>query len=86
MRQTRLFLGEFMATIKQVQRQRLQQLLDCEQAILQGAQSYKIGNREITRANLKTVQDEISALIDGGITLEDEPLVNGRYKRAVFID
>jgi hypothetical protein len=38
---------------------RLQQYLDCETAILSGAQSYAIGSRNLTRANLR----EIAAMI-----------------------
>ena len=73
-------------TIKQIQRQRLQMYLDCESAILNGAQSYTIGSRTYTRADLSTIQDIISDLIDSGVTLEDEPIKNGRYRRVVFID
>lgn len=72
-------------TVKQFQRQRLQNYLACEEAILNGAQSYTIGSRTYTRADLEDIQSAIESLIDSGVTLEDEP-VRGRHKRVVFID
>lgn len=57
-----------------MKKERLQQYYDCEEKILRG-QSYSIGSRSLTRANLKEVQDmiaklesEISALEAYGIT------------------
>lgn len=71
-------------TIRQIQRERLQKYLDAEDAILAG-QSYKIGSRELTRADLSEVRQVISDLIDSGVTLEDEPIA-GRSRRVTFID
>ena len=74
-----------MATIKQIQRERLRSYLDAEQAILSG-QEYTIGNRTLKRADLSEIRAEINSLIDSGVTLDDEILVNGRVKRVVFIE
>ncbi|MFY0545464.1 DUF6148 family protein [Brevibacillus sp. H7] len=43
-------------------RTRLQQYIDCEAAILSGAQEYTIGSRRLTRANLKEITDMIRYL------------------------
>jgi len=43
-------------------RTRLQQYIDCEAAILSGAQEYSIGSRRLTRANLKEIADMIRYL------------------------
>lgn len=60
---------------------RLELYLDCERKILAG-QSYRIGDRELHRADLSTVQqmiDDLSAQIKA---LE---LKNGRRRQVVFI-
>lgn len=72
-------------TIREIQRERLQKYISAEDAILNGAQSYKIGNRELTRADLSEIRKVISDLIASGVTLEDEPIA-GRSKRVVFIE
>lgn len=72
-------------TIKQIQRERLQKYLAAEEAILNGAQSYQIGNRTLTRGDLEEIRKVISDLIDSGVTLEDEPIA-GRSRRVVFIE
>ena len=41
---------------------RLQQYSSCETAILDGAQSYGVGSRSLTRANLKEIADMIRYL------------------------
>lgn len=41
---------------------RLQQYTSCEMAILDGAQSYGIGSRNLTRANLKDISEMIQYL------------------------
>lgn len=41
---------------------RLQQYLDCEAAVLTGAQSYAIGSRNLTRANLREISGMIKYL------------------------
>lgn len=73
-------------TIKEMQRERLKLYLEAEKKILLN-QSYTIGNRTYTRADLEDVRKVIDDLIDSGVTLEDEPnYVNGRTRRVVFID
>lgn len=72
-------------TIKEVQRQRLAKYIEAEEAILAG-QSYEIGSRKLTRANLKEVQEMIETLINAGVTPEDEPYKDRRTKRVVFIE
>lgn len=50
---------------------RLQLYYDAEEAILGGAQSYSIGSRQITRATLNTVREEINALENKKAELEN---------------
>ena len=75
--------GEFVKAMKKdVLMNRLQLYLDCEAKILSGAQSYTIGQRTLTRADLKEVRaiiDDLAAQIDA---LE---LKGGRQKRVVFM-
>jgi len=71
--------------MRDVQRERLKQYLECEKKILIN-QSYSIGGRIYTRADLNTVRKVIQDLIDSGVTLEDEKTVNGRTRRVVFIE
>ena len=59
---------------------RLALYLDCEAKILAG-QSYKIGDRELTRADLATVQQMIDDL---SAQLKSLELKNGRRKQVVF--
>lgn len=49
---------------------RLKQYLEAEKAILIAGQSYKIGNRTLTRANLSEIQQAISSLIASGATVD----------------
>ena len=70
-------------TIKEMQRERLRRLLEAEEKILLN-QSYKVGNHEFTRADLDKVRAGIEDLLEEGVTLEDEPLKNGRIKHIVF--
>ena len=51
----------FILDIKNIKLQRLQLYLDAEHKILQG-QSYSIGDRQLTRADLKYVQSMINQL------------------------
>ena len=67
---------------KETLQERLQLYLDCEKKLVGGAVSYRIGDRELRRADLATVQqmiDDLSAQIKA---LE---LKNGRRRRVVFI-
>jgi hypothetical protein len=50
------------AEILTQKKQRLQLYLAAEAAILSGAQSYSIGHRQITRADLRSVQAEVEKL------------------------
>jgi hypothetical protein len=43
-------------------KQRLEMYYQAEEAILGGAQSYQIGSRQLTRASLPYLQDEIAKL------------------------
>ena len=56
-----------------IQNARLKMYLEAEQAVLTG-QSYTIGNRTLTRANLATIRNAIDDLIAAGATLDGEPL------------
>lgn len=55
--------------------ERLQMYYDAEQAILVGGQSYRIGNRTLTRADLAEVRAEIKRLENMDVT------IGGRTKR-----
>lgn len=64
---------------------RLKQYKQAEKAILEGGQSYRIGNRTLTRANLAEVQDMITKLYAQGARDEDMPAaMPKRAKRIVF--
>lgn len=69
-----------------LQNRRLKQYLEAEEAILSG-QSYTIGNRTLTRANLATVEKVIKELIEAGAVLDDEEgSQRTSTKRVVFLD
>ena len=51
--------------------ERLKQYLSAEQSILVAGQSYRIGNRTLTRADLFEIRQEIKALIAAGATTDD---------------
>ncbi len=69
-----------------VQNERLKMYLEAERAVLTG-QSYTIGNRTLTRANLATIRAAIDSLIAGGAVIEDGQTVGrGMSKRVVFVD
>ena len=60
--------------------------LEAEKAILSG-QSYTIGNRTLTRADLAAVQKEIDKLFDAGVTLgDDDVTAAASSKRVVLLD
>lgn len=63
--------------------ERLKQYLEAEQAILSGGQSYKIGNRTLTRADLSEIRDAINHLLAAGATLDGSQ--NGPRKRALQV-
>lgn len=67
--------------------ERLKQYLIAEQEVLRAGQSYRIGNRTLTRADLAEIRDEISSLIAAGATTEDNATtVNKRAKRVIMRD
>lgn len=51
--------------------ERLRQYVAAEKAVLLGGQSYTIGNRRLTRADLAEIRAEIKSLVNAGATLED---------------
>ena len=44
----------------------LEQVNSAISAVLAGGQSYKIGSRSLTRAQLKAIRDDLEAQIDSG--------------------
>lgn len=62
--------------------ERLRQYMAAEQAILKGGQSYRIGNRTLTRGDLAEIRKQIDSLIASGATTEDE-LTRPAARRAV---
>ncbi len=68
--------------------ERLKQYLEAEKAILVTGQSYRIGNRTLTRADLGLIQAEIRRLRAAGATEEDEPADTGHFRarRVLFRD
>ena len=68
--------------------ERLKEYRAAEQAILVSGQSYRIGNRTLTRADLGLIQAEIRRLLSAGATEEDEPTNTGylRARRVLFRD
>ena len=75
-----------MNTIQKMRNERLRQYWQAEQKVLSG-QSYTIGNRALTRANLAEIRAAIDDLLAAGATLDDgEEVKMRRSKRVVFID
>lgn len=75
-----------MDAIQKMRNERLRQYWEAEQKVL-GGQSYTIGNRTLTRANLAEIRAAIDDLISAGATLEDtSPSRVRRSKRVVFVD
>lgn len=72
--------------MSKLQNERLKKYIEAEEAILSG-QSYTIGNRTLTRANLATVERVIQELIAAGATADDgESESGGSTKRIVLLD
>ena len=63
---------------------RLEMYYEAERKILAGAQSYAIGNRQLTRANLAEIRRTISALEDELENLAGKS--RGVSRRVVFMD
>lgn len=71
---------------QQMLNDRLKLYVEAEKRVLSG-QSYTIGNRQLTRANLATIRNAIDDLLEAGATLEDTDATPRRMsKRAVFFD
>lgn len=70
----------------ETQNDRLKQYLAAEQAILEGGQSYKIGNRMLTRADLAETRKEINSLIAAGASVDGASGRTCRSKRVVMRD
>lgn len=68
-----------------IQNKRLAMYLEAEKAVLMG-QSYTIGNRQLTRANLSEIRAAIDDLIAGGAVIGGETNVRHMAKRVVFMD
>lgn len=72
--------------MSKLQNKRLKKYIEAEEAILSG-QSYTIGNRTLTRANLATVEKVIQDLIAAGATVDDgESESGGSTRRIVLLD
>ncbi len=66
--------------------ERLKRYVEAEIAVLSG-QSYTIGGRTLTRANLSEIRKAIDDLEAAGAVLEGYKNTNsGRVKRVVFMD
>ena len=64
---------------------RLKQYLEAEQAILVAGQSYRIGNRMLTRADLSEIRKEINALVAAGAITDDALRPRGRRTKQVIM-
>ena len=71
-----------MANRLETLRVRLTQYIQCEASILGGAQSYAIGSRNLTRANLSEIADMIKYL-EKEIAIE-EAKATGRGRNRMF--
>lgn len=63
---------------------RLELYLKAEEAILEGAQSYSIGSRHLTRADLAEIRKMISTLEDGIDELDAE-LSGGSRRKCIRV-
>lgn len=71
-----------MATRLETLKSRIQMYYNAEIAILDGAQSYKIGSREMTRVNMSYIRDQIKDL-EKEIAIE-ESKVAGKGRNRMF--
>ena len=71
---------------QQMLNDRLKMYLDAEKRVLSG-QSYTIGNRQLTRANLSEIRKAVDDLLEAGAVVDDGDAQPRRMsKRAVFFD
>ncbi|WP_455973558.1 DUF6148 family protein [Acidaminococcus intestini] len=73
--------------MNKINNDRLRLYLQAETAVLAG-QSYTIGNRTLTRANLATIRAAIDDLVAAGATLDDTDTSGhaGNARRVVLMD
>lgn len=65
-------------------KERLELYIKAEASILEGAQSYSIGSRNLTRADLSEIRKMISTLEDGIDELESE-LSGGSRRKCIRV-
>ena len=65
--------------------ERLKQYLSAEQSILVAGQSYRIGNRTLTRAVLSEIRKEINDLIAAGATTDEAMHTRGHRTKQVIM-
>jgi len=70
---------------KQMNNERLRNYYTAERAVLSG-QSYTVGNRTLTRANLAEIRAAIDDLLSAGASLDDSEIKTRRSMRVVFHD
>ena len=70
---------------KQMNNERLRNYYAAERAVLSG-QSYTVGNRTLTRANLAEIRASIDDLLSAGASLDDSEIKTRRSMRVVFHD
>ncbi len=72
--------------MSRLQNERLKLYLEAEKAVLSG-QSYTIGNRTLTRANLATIRKAIDDLLaDGALWTRTNAYQRGQEKELSFSD
>lgn len=64
---------------------RLKMYMEAETAILVGGQSYKIGNRTLTRADLAEIRAEIKSLLSAGATVDGSAAGRGRRTARIIL-
>ena len=70
---------------KQMNNERLRNYYAAERAVLSG-QSYTVGNRTLTRANLAEIRAAIDDLLSAGASLDDSEIKARRSMRVVCHD
>ena len=65
--------------------ERLKQYLEAEKAILVAGQSYRIGNRMLTRAYLSEIRKEINDLVAAGATTDEAMHPRGHRTKQVIM-
>ena len=70
---------------KQMNNERLRNYYAAERAVLSG-QSYTVGNRTLTRANLSEIRAAIDDWLSAGASLDDSEIKTRRSMRVVFHD